>query len=85
MADARERTSADYLRGGWGHFGRSWGAPICEVWPHIDTPVGERCYRCDKPIADGDQGVRMPCGGCDTPTVVAHLDCFLASVGIGSR
>lgn len=41
-------------------FGQSWGAPICDDTPHVETPVGQPCGWCDELIAAGDRGVTIP-------------------------
>jgi len=68
-------------------FGESWGAPICDEQdgvPLVDTPVGEKCVRCEEPIKEGDQGVILPFlgGPAGWGEIVYDLDCFLASLGI---
>jgi hypothetical protein len=61
-------------------FGEYWGAPINEC-PRCETPVGEQCTRCARPILDGDKGVTMPAMLADGDTGVAafHLACFTKS------
>lgn len=63
-------------------FGRDWGAPICQMGEHIPTPVGEDCGFCDKLIAEGDHGVRMPFVGDPSGRgyMNAHHLCFLRSI-----
>lgn len=41
-------------------FGASWGAPVNELTPHVDTPVDEDCLWCREPIKPDDQGYMMP-------------------------
>lgn len=68
-------------------FGETWGTPVCddEAVPVVETPVGEKCFRCEKKVLKDDQGVILPYyGGPDDIREVAyHLDCFLESLGIG--
>ena len=69
-------------------FGESWGAPCCEAGQHVDTPTGEVCIECQRPIVDGDQGVILPYVSHRTPKgnieVAYHIDCFLPLV-VGPR
>lgn len=63
-------------------FGESWGAPVCEDETHIEIPVGESCGYCDEPIAEGDQGLRMPFVGDPSGRgyMNAHHGCLLRAV-----
>lgn len=65
-------------------FGASWGAPVCGTCPHVETPIGQRCARCGRPIGASDQGVRLPYAGpladVTYQPLPYHLDCFLSGV-----
>lgn len=62
-------------------FGESWGAPACDPDRHVDTPVGEKCLRCQRAIAEDDQGFMMPLVTMTETTVCAyHVDCLIAAV-----
>lgn len=71
-------------------FGDDWGAPICELTPHDETPIGEPCARCGVAIVASDQGVTMPFlkraqtapHTYEHARVALHLGCFLDSIGI---
>lgn len=65
-------------------FGPSWGAPACDDILLTETPVNERCIRCDGIIAESDSGLLLPFLGKpgDPPELAYHLDCFLASIGV---
>ena len=41
-------------------FGERWDAPIVDNATQVPTPVGEHCYDCAEPIADGDRGFVRP-------------------------
>jgi len=56
-------------------FGEDWGAPVCGVMRHVETPVGYQCERCKKTIVDGDQGVVL-----SYREIVWHIDCFVKCV-----
>lgn len=60
-------------------FGKSWGAPICEPEMHVETPLFQRCYRCQESILKDDQGVVMPYQPMEGPPtwLAAHIDCFV--------
>lgn len=74
--------SDDYYAGGW--FGESWGAPVNDPELHKETPVGEICPGCQKPIREGDVGMLIPnIGLADAVKLGAyHRNCFLRLVGI---
>jgi hypothetical protein len=55
-------------------FGKDWGAPVCKEERHAETPVGESCVVCQKPIEPADQGIMI------APFYVWHLDCFVRNV-----
>ncbi len=64
-------------------FGKSWGSLVCEHDAHAETPVGDTCVQCDKPIKEDDQGMLIPRGFQDDelpPEVAFHIDCFLDSI-----
>jgi hypothetical protein len=61
-------------------FGRSWGAPFCGHAEHAETPVGSRCFRCNRPIEIGDQGVLMAHLAETVEDKPWHLDCFLGAI-----
>lgn len=63
-------------------FGKSWGAPICDIADQIDTPVGEPCGYCEDPIAEGDIGFRMPFVGDPTGRgyMNAHHQCLMKAI-----
>jgi len=65
-------------------FGESWGAPICDPADHADTPTGQACARCEKPIEPGAQGLLvLHVGDIKPPERLPwHLDCWLESLGI---
>lgn len=65
-------------------FGQSWGAPVCDTVPHVETPVGSICVLCDRPIAEGDRGFVIPFSGPpgSPPELAHHKRCFLWSVGV---
>ncbi len=41
-------------------FGESWQAPLNETCERAETPVGQKCSSCTKPIEDHDRGVLIP-------------------------
>lgn len=68
-------------------FGESWGSHVCEHDVHAETPVGDKCVKCEEPIKEGDQGLLIPClylGDSPSddlpPDAVYHIDCFIRSV-----
>lgn len=71
-------------------FGEPWNPNCCAPESRVDTPVGELCERCKRPIRKDDQGLRIPC--LTTLDIVhklgtmrelsIHIDCFLESVGV---
>lgn len=75
-------------------FGKSWGAPICDVADHAPTPTGQPCAYCKRPIAEGDHGSLVPHVDQVFDPILAegarvlvferpwHLDCLLRSVGV---
>jgi hypothetical protein len=66
-------------------FGKTWGAPVCEESDHVATPVGSACTVCGQEVIEGQRGLLLPfCGNPgDPPELPYHLQCFLASVGVG--
>lgn len=63
-------------------FGPDWkGTPIAESLPHVETPVGWECLRCEEPIAPGDSGMVQLLltleGG---RPVATHRECHLRGV-----
>lgn len=59
-------------------FGERWNAPIVDPGPlvaQVETPVGQECYMCDRPIIDGDQGFLRWCTGAgpDPDTLISNL------------
>lgn len=67
-------------------FGESWGAPVCILTEHVDTPLGKVCVDCEKEIRPGDSGfvvpyLRPPQGR--FTEAYYHRDCFLGNLGIG--
>ncbi len=64
-------------------FGESWQAPVCEEEGHVETPVGQECFGCDKLIEATDSGVVLPFeGGTEDPRREApyHKACFIRSL-----
>src|SRR5258707_573286 len=61
-------------------FGRSWGSHLNADCPACETPVGEPCARCQRPIVEGDCGVTMSSFSLTTAAVAYHLVCHLKSV-----
>jgi hypothetical protein len=67
-------------------FGEPWDAPFIDDAVQVATPVGESCVDCHDPIADGDQGVVMPCisegpGGAPVADLrPTHRECFIRAV-----
>lgn len=49
----------------------------------VDTPVGEKCGRCDELIQLGDKGQIIPHLGKVVKSVPHHRECFLRSI-VGS-
>lgn len=62
------------------YFGKAWNRNIAACHPQTATPVGTPCFYCEEPVADGDQGLIIPCGMVPLPI---HLDCHLRQI-IGS-
>lgn len=61
-------------------FGEPWNCGVCDPATKADTPVYRFCEHCERPIMPKDQGVIFP--RADDPLwVIAHLDCFLHSIG----
>jgi len=59
-------------------FGKPGGAAFEADTPHVETPVGEACARCDEPIEAGDDGVLMwHIGGGYRPL---HYECQLRQI-----
>lgn len=66
-------------------FGDRWDAPLVDDAVQVPTPVGQFCFNCTEPVAEGDRGlirrvVRMVDGqpvGSDEPT---HAECDLIGV-----
>lgn len=59
-------------------FGKAPWAPLCDDCPHVKTPVGQPCGRCDEPIAADDDGVLIPyVTRCDTVMQPLHYECNL--------
>lgn len=69
-------------------FGKSWGAPVCEDSPHVETPEGALCPYCTKTIGPDDSGLIIPYirdfsePATDEPW---HIDCWRKSLGISRR
>lgn len=64
-------------------FGKSWGSPVCFPPMHTETPVGNTCIECEKPIKEDDQGLILPIAFQDDslpPEAIYHLCCFINSV-----
>jgi hypothetical protein len=67
-------------------FGGPWDAPIDDGAQFVETPVGEPCLDCDKPIREGDQGLIMPSmylakeGQPASRPAAVHRACHLRSV-----
>jgi hypothetical protein len=63
-------------------FGVRWSGNVCREAPHIDTPVGEPCIRCKKPIEALDQGITLPHLAADgaVSRSVFHRDCYIQSL-----
>ena len=61
---------------------RSWGHPSLEK---TKTPVGEPCFFCEVPIADGDFGVTQIYAGEKVVRIAEHRACFLKSLGVGEE
>jgi hypothetical protein len=61
-------------------FGTDWGAPVCQVTPQVDVPIGRPCLWCEELIAPDDSGWGQCAHG---PWM--HVECFtrqvLGSVG----
>lgn len=55
-------------------FGKAWGAPVCDIDYHIETPVGAHCLYCDETIEADDRGMTTNCEGQEQPE---HLECFM--------
>lgn len=53
-------------------FGASWGAPLLDEIPKMDTPFGAPCTWCDDLIDDDDSGVEYA-----GASGYAHYECFL--------
>lgn len=64
-------------------FGQSWGAPVCDVDTHADTPVGAACGWCTELITADDSGVILPVAAAVPYDLAYHRNCFLRTV-IGS-
>lgn len=65
-------------------FGESWGAPVCHALDWIETPAGEPCIYCPRPVGVHDQGFALPhLGAEDVVVVYAHRACLLRAVGVG--
>lgn len=68
------------------YFGEPWGPMLEEDADSgvlcVETPVGQPCLDCGKPIVDGDQGLVIPCMHIDGPTTLEphHRKCFLFGV-----
>ena len=64
-------------------FGHQWNAPICEDSTHIETPVGQQCFWCEKPIIASDVGVVLPhLGETESTEEPWHLYCLQTSLGV---
>lgn len=71
-------------------FGTAWPspeqpAPVCRPATHIDTPVGEVCPQCSRPIVESDSGVGVPAIGTEPVRMHYlwwHTDCFMAQLGL---
>lgn len=71
-------------------FGQTWGAPVCHELDWIETPSGESCIYCPRPIGVHDQGFALPhlsapdaSVGAVAVVVYAHRACLLRAVGVG--
>ena len=59
-------------------FGESWGAPVNDETEHIDTPVDNLCWYCDRLIDEDDQGFELLRMTDEGPFVmIVHRDCLL--------
>ena len=67
-------------------FGQHWGASICRICPHVDTPVGDRCADCHVAISPNDCGLMVWHIPRDEMGYYQphHLDCFIETLGIRS-
>ena len=63
-------------------FGKIWNPRCCDPEDHAETPAGQSCLYCEKPIEINDQGIIMPMVPLDGPArdVPSHLDCFLKRI-----
>ena len=55
-------------------FGRAWGWPSLRRAEHVETPVGQICAHCGKPMLPGDQVVEIDGSG------PIHRYCFYGFV-----
>lgn len=62
-------------------FGERWDAPSTDEATQVETPVGQRCYSCDREIVEGDQGWIRPYikAEDDFSMRPIHLGCDLGS------
>ena len=67
-------------------FGEDWNAPVCEEGEQVETPFGQPCEDCKRPIEQGDQGIVLVSYEDhivrDFPV---HLDCLMGMVGVFRR
>lgn len=67
-------------------FGARWDAPMVDTAVQVPTPVGQACYVCGDPIADGDRGLvrgRIRTDGDGKPAGSAmpvHAECDMLGV-----
>jgi len=59
-------------------FGYKPFAPICDIEPHVETPIGEPCLWCEEPIGPDANGfmaeLQTPIGMVIRPW---HHECYL--------
>lgn len=58
-------------------FGQSWDAPICEIAPKAEVPVGRVCGWCGETFGPEDSGLLLDA---DETTMPYHVECQLRSV-----
>lgn len=61
-------------------FGKHWGAPICDLTPSAERPVGQPCVGCTRTIKPDEDGLIIPFES-ETIEQPWHLDCLLQNIG----
>lgn len=62
-------------------FGKAYGGAYEADTPHVETPIGKKCSRCDEVIQAHDDGVIVPVfDGKKSDEEVLHYECWFRTI-----